>query len=111
MTLPTQSPLVFLSGCETGLNAGGTGSVPFRSEEGSLSQAFLFAGASNVIATLWPVRDRDAAILAGDFYKALNEGKSPSEALADSQRRSIRRRGSLMWAAYTVSSIGAANIR
>ncbi|HZI99662.1 MAG TPA: CHAT domain-containing protein [Gemmatimonadaceae bacterium] len=108
MTSPTRSPLVFLSGCETGLNAGGSDAVPFRSEEGSLSQAFLFAGASNVVATLWAVRDQDAANIAGDFYKSLTQGSSPWDALADAQRRSIHRRGSLMWAAYTVSSIGAA---
>jgi CHAT domain-containing protein len=105
--MSTRAPLVFLSGCETGVSAVGEGVFAMPSDEGSLAQAFLFAGASNVIATLWPVSDKGAAALAADFYGALKRGALPSRALADAQRMSIKRRGSMAWAAFTVSSAGA----
>jgi CHAT domain-containing protein/tetratricopeptide (TPR) repeat protein len=105
----TRSPLVFLSGCETGL---GVGDGPFGAgvEEGSLAQAFLVAGAENVVATLWRVGDSDAMRLAGTFYGWLASGNSPEDALARTQRDAIRTRsGGLSWSAYTVSGLPRAN--
>jgi CHAT domain-containing protein len=109
MGLSTQSPVVFLSGCETGVSSLGEGVFSVESDVASLSQAFLFAGASNVIATLWPVQDSEAAKIASDFYQGFKGQASASEALAAAQRNAIRRRSGLTWAAYTVSSAGTAN--
>ena len=109
--MSTHSPLVFLSGCETGVTSAGEGVFSSESDEASLSQAFLFAGASSVVATLWPVVDSDAAVIASDFYRALGAGSRPSESLAEAQRRAIKRRGRMTWAAYTVASAGSANSR
>ena len=102
LTLKTGSPLVFLSGCETGLT--GAGQDPFAQtmEEGSLAQAFLIAGAKTVVATLWRVPDQGAREIAGRFYRhLLTEGRA-AEALARAQREAIRAGESLSWAAYSV---------
>jgi len=109
MGLRTRSPLVFLSGCETGLGTGAV-SVLGGGEEGSLAQAFLYAGAQAVVATLWRVDDRDAANLAGRFYRYLAE-LGPAEALALAQREAARQNESFTWAAYTVSGVPSAGIR
>jgi CHAT domain-containing protein len=74
----------------------------------TLAQAFLFAGAQNVVATLWRIDDRSAAELAGRFSRALL-GASPAEALAAAQRELIgggTYRRPYYWAAYVVSGSG-----
>jgi CHAT domain-containing protein len=100
--LHSTSPLVFLSGCESGLT---TDASPFSQsfEEGSLAEGFLVAGAENVVATLWRVDDAKSVELAVAFYRELTSGLGPTEALARAQRAAIRRgRSGLAWAAYTV---------
>jgi CHAT domain-containing protein len=100
--LQTTSRLVFLSGCETGLGSGTESAFEPGSEEGSLAQAFLIAGAQTVVATLWRVDDAESVDLAKVFYRQVRLGASPAEALAIAQRTSIRQPG-YSWAAYTVS--------
>jgi CHAT domain-containing protein/tetratricopeptide (TPR) repeat protein len=102
------SPLVFLSGCETALGA--VGSTDFARGEDfmTLAQAFLYAGAQNVVATLWRVEDGGAAVFAERFYEHLTNS-SPAEALAAAQRDLLRDsayRAPFYWAAYTVSGSG-----
>jgi CHAT domain-containing protein/tetratricopeptide (TPR) repeat protein len=109
--LSARSPLVFLSGCETGVRTAGEGVFSTESDEASLAQAFLFAGASNVVATLWAVSDTGAATIASDFYRAIEAGRRTPVALAESQRRAIERQKGMTWAAYTVSTAGGANSR
>jgi CHAT domain-containing protein len=102
--LQTRSPLVFLSGCETGLGSGTVSAFAPGSEEGSLAQAFLIAGAQTVVATLWRVDDAESVDLAKLFYRQIRLGANPAEALALAQRNVIRQPG-YSWAAYTVSGI------
>lgn len=109
MRLTVRSPLVFLSGCETGISAG-TESPFGGSEEGSLAQAFLYAGARSVVATLWRVGDREAADLATRFYGYLTDRDAP-EALALAQRDGARQNQSFTWAAYTVAGVPSARTR
>jgi CHAT domain-containing protein len=103
----TTSPLVFLSGCETGL--AGAGQDPFvqAMDEGSLAQAFLVAGAGTIVATLWAVGDAAAADITERFYGHLGSGVSPSLALALTQREALRTRTGYGWAAYTSWGSGA----
>jgi CHAT domain-containing protein len=111
LALTTRSPLVFLSGCETGLVSGAEGQMIQGSDESSLAQAFLIAGAQNVVATLWRVDDASAVRVADSFYRQLRNGFSPEDALAGAQRDVIRRRGDYTWAAYTVSGTGKRRLR
>jgi CHAT domain-containing protein len=102
--LQTRSPLVFLSGCETALGSGTQSAFEQGSEEGSLAQAFLIAGAQTVIATLWRVDDAGSVNLAKTFYHHIQSGATPTDALARAQRSAIGRSG-YSWAAYTVSGM------
>jgi len=108
--LRVRSPLVFLSGCETG--AGTEWSTGFaRGEDYStLAQAFLYAGAGKVVATLWRIRDEGGAAFAGRFYDRLRE-LAPAEALAAAQRqllRGPRYAAPYYWAGYRISGGGDA---
>ena len=55
----------------------------------SVRSAFLHAGASHVVATLWPVEDRATAALMERFYQAYAAGGDPAAALAAAQRAFI----------------------
>ena len=63
--------LIFLSGCETGLGVGGSSGFHSGEDYATLTRAFLKAGVANVIATLWRVEDRGAAMFAERFYREL----------------------------------------
>lgn len=104
LRLRTNSPFVFLSGCETALASGDQSFFARPSDEGSLAQAFLGSGAGSVIATLWRVDDATARGLAESFYRALSSGASAEEALTLAQRSAIEENSGFTWAAYTVSS-------
>jgi len=68
--------LVFLSACETA-------SGKFSESEGlvSLARAFQFAGADNLIATLWLAEDQVANYISQQFYYELEQGSTYAEAL------------------------------
>jgi CHAT domain-containing protein len=104
--LSTTSPLVYLSGCETALGGAADNSFTSSSDENSLAQAFLIAGARTVVATLWKVDDAAAAAIADGFYHQMRAGAYPEDALAKAQRRSLKGAASFTWAAYTVSTTG-----
>ena len=108
LSMTVRSPLVFLSGCETALGPAWGTSFERSDDYVTLAQAFLFAGAQNVIATFWRIDDRSAADLAGRFSRAL-VGSSPAEALATAQRELIRGgkyRHPYYWAGYVLSGSG-----
>lgn len=100
-----RSPLVFLSGCETG--AGSAWSSDFQRGEdyATLARAFLYAGARNVVATLWPIDDEGAAELADKFY-TYRHSADDADALARAQRemmRDARYQSPYYWAGYQLS--------
>jgi len=103
-----KAPLVFLSGCETGV--GGAWSTQFtRGEDfATLAQAFLYAGARTVMATLWRIGDKGAAAFAERFYTHLAV-MPPPEALAAAQQDLLRSSGYAAphyWAPYQISGSG-----
>nr|MEE4269908.1 CHAT domain-containing protein [Candidatus Krumholzibacteria bacterium] len=67
--------LVVLSSCRTA----GTGILYGEGLQG-MTTGFLAAGARSVLATLWPVDDRTAALFMTDFYAALGQGQTVAEA-------------------------------
>ena len=72
--------VVVLSACETGL-AG----HPSGDELVGLVRAFLIAGASRVVATLWPIDDAVTLDFMRHFYQALRDGLTPSASLQVAQ--------------------------
>jgi CHAT domain-containing protein len=102
------SSLVFLSGCETGVGEAWSTTVDLGEDYTTLGQSLLFAGARNVIATLWRIDDEGAAELSRRFYRALGS-VDPREALARSQREMAvdPRWGSpFYWAAFELIGDG-----
>jgi tetratricopeptide (TPR) repeat protein len=89
---------VVLSGCETGLSDVGSGD-----DMVGLVRAFLIAGASRVLASLWPVDDAVTAGFMAHFYTALRSGHTPAAALGEAQRVvRIEHPHPLYWAAFTL---------
>ena len=106
--LTVASSLVFLSGCETALGPAWSTTFATGEDYATLAQAFLYAGARNVVATLWRVEDEGAAVLAERFYRHLRSAEA-AEALALAQREMIREErfaAPYHWAAYAVSGDG-----
>jgi CHAT domain-containing protein/Tfp pilus assembly protein PilF len=106
--VPMGSALVFLSGCETGLGGAWSTSFARGADYATLAQAFLYAGARNVVATLWPVEDAGAAAFAERFYRKL-PSRSPPQALAEAQREMLndaKYHAPYYWAGYALSGTG-----
>jgi tetratricopeptide (TPR) repeat protein len=72
--------LVTLSGCETGLSLSGGGD-----EQLGMGRAFLAAGASSLVMSLWPVEDNSTNALMQIFYQRLLRGDSKVQALRTAQ--------------------------
>ena len=69
--------LTVLSACDTGL-----GEVLSGDDVVSLENAFIYAGSSTVVATLWKVADQSTAELMALFYRNLSKGMIKAEALS-----------------------------
>lgn len=85
--LPLAKDLVVLAGCSTGWGS-------WISGEGilSLARAFQIGGASAVVASLWPIRDDQAADFFEVFYEHLGAGEPVARSLALAQS-DLRDRG------------------
>jgi CHAT domain-containing protein len=106
--LAIDAPLVFLSGCETGLGSAWSRQFVRGEDFATLALAFLYAGSDNVVATLWRLEDESAAIFAELFYAELKQA-SPVDALARAQRAMIAAgeyASPYYWAAYRLSGSG-----
>lgn len=84
--LTLDARLVVLSACQTAVAAGTLADVPPGDDWVGLVQGFLYAGAGNVLGTLWPVADVTTARLMERFYRELAAGRPEVEALAVAQR-------------------------
>jgi tetratricopeptide (TPR) repeat protein len=72
--------LVTLSGCETGLALSGGGD-----EQLGLGRAFLAAGATSLVMSLWTVEDNATNELMQIFYQNLLRGENKAQALRAAQ--------------------------
>lgn len=75
-SLPIQADLVVLSSCESGVGliSEGEGLI-------GLNRSFIYAGAKNLLFSLWKVNDQHTADLMIDFYKNYKVTKDYSQAL------------------------------
>jgi CHAT domain-containing protein len=105
--LEIRSPLVFLSGCETGLGPGASRRYSPGEDYATLAAAFLTAGAGQVVATLWAIPDTGAAAFAGRFYAELSRvGAAEALALAQRSLRTERRfKHPYYWAGYRLAGL------
>jgi CHAT domain-containing protein len=100
--LPLDGRLVVLSSCSSasGTLLQGEGVV-------GLARAFFEAGARSVVASLWPMRDDEAAALAGPFYRHLSRGETVGAAMAAARRERMRAGASpAEWAGLVVLGDG-----
>ena len=76
LDLKLNADLVVLSACETGLGK-------LRYGEGiiGLTRAFIYAGASSAVVSLWKVEDQSTSLLMEKFYQWLKKGANKAEAL------------------------------
>jgi CHAT domain-containing protein/tetratricopeptide (TPR) repeat protein len=83
-SLNLHADLVFLSACRTGM-----GKVSGDGIAG-LTRAFIYAGASSVIASLGDVSDETTVRLVPEFYKSWLKGNNKAEALRQAQIHLMR---------------------
>ncbi len=103
--LSLHARLLVLSACQTGVSAGTIADVPPGDDWVGLVEGFLYAGASNVLATLWPVADRTTARFMERFYRELAAGRTEADALTEAQRALARRSGTdhpFFWAGFAL---------
>ncbi len=108
LRMHVKADLIYLSGCETGVGAAWSNSFRRNQDYATLSQALLFAGAQNVIATLWRIDDAGGSVFAQRFYRALRNN-DVIDALAIAQRQMLldaRYAAPRYWAGYTASGSG-----
>ncbi len=95
--------IVVLSACSTAIGREFSG-------EGALSLArpFLAAGATTVLASLWPIQDDPARRFIEKVHRRVAAGEALETALARAQRDAIAdRQPSSSWSAYTVVGGGS----
>lgn len=107
-SIRTRTKLVVLSGCSSS-----TGEIVPSIGINGLSRAFLIAGVSTVVATLWPTLDSEGPIFPAFYSNLMSRKWSPraaAEALRAAQLEMIRHGGwtsrPAYWAAYLVISKG-----
>lgn len=84
--LRLQASLVVLSACQTGRNVVSNGD-----ELRGLLRAFLYAGASSLVLTHWPIEDQSTAHFMNNFYSQLAQGEPKNSALRKAQLKFIHR--------------------
>ncbi len=94
--------LVVLSACETGIGK------LFKSEGAmSVARGFQFAGAQNLLFSLWKVNDYTTSIFMDSFYQNIKNGQSYIEANANTKRDFLKnknisnaKKSPYYWAAF-----------
>ena len=95
-----RAKLVVLSACQTALgkDVAGEGLLGF-------ARAFLYAGAQDVICSLWPVSDESTKVLMEYFYQGLAQGKTPEESLQQAQAALLHNKATappFYWAGFVL---------
>jgi CHAT domain-containing protein/tetratricopeptide (TPR) repeat protein len=107
--LPIAARLVVLSACNTGMG-------PSFGQEGiaNIARAFLIAGASSVVITLWSVGDTGSSELMTEFYRNLHDGQDVATGLWNAKQTLLRQFGPSILptvAAFQVVGNGSVLIR
>ena len=93
--------LVVLSGCQTSVGAQNRGDDVI-----ALHRAFMQAGASRVVASLWQVDDEATNTLMAAFHERLAGGATALAALQQAQQETRARYAHpYYWAAFTFNGL------
>jgi CHAT domain-containing protein len=89
------------------LSACNTGTGKLEGEEGStgLVQAFLFAGARSVAASLWPVDDAATEFIMKQFYSHLAQKEDEASALRQAKLDYLKQKGDkspILWGPFVI---------
>ena len=95
-----RAKLVVLSACQTALgkDVAGEGLL-------GLTRAFLYAGAQDVVCSLWPVSDESTKVLMEYFYQGLAADKTPEESLQQAQAALLHNKATALpfyWAGFVL---------
>lgn len=102
-SLPLRAHMVVLSACETGL-----GQITSGDDVIGLTRGFLYAGAKNVVGSLWEVDDEATSTLFQSMYELMAQGRSPKQALAQAQARLLKDKPHpFYWSAFFLSGSGS----
>ncbi|MCB1914558.1 MAG: CHAT domain-containing protein [Rhodocyclaceae bacterium] len=100
--LQLDADMVTLSACETGL-----GTVLSGDDVVGLTRGFLYAGASNIVASLWQVDDDATTLLMQHFYRRLDGGEPKRHALRHAQLATrAKYPHPFFWAAFFITGNG-----
>ncbi|NBC26389.1 MAG: CHAT domain-containing protein [Bacteroidetes bacterium] len=93
--------LVVLGACETGLGSvyRGEGLIGF-------TRAFIYAGVSNLVVSMWKVNDQPTTYLMIDFYDYIRDGYGYSEALRQAKLNTLKKpnmSNPIHWAAFILT--------
>lgn len=101
-SLRLNADLVTLSACETGLGKALSGDDLI-----GLTRGFLYAGGSNIIASLWEVDDEATSDMMRRFYGKLKTGMNKKEALRQAQEEVRQKyKEPVFWAAFYLTGQG-----
>lgn len=105
MRLKLNADLVTLSACRTGLGKVVTGEGVL-----GLTRAFMYAGTSSVVASLWNVNDIATAELMTTFYRKLKAGLPKDEALRQAKLEMLKGkqlawRQPYYWASFVLAGL------
>jgi len=90
--------IVVLTACSSG-----RGAAPAGDEWIGLARGFLQAGASQVVASLWPIEDQATSDLMDSFYEGLAADLAPEEALRSAMLAlQVARPHPWHWAAFAI---------
>jgi CHAT domain-containing protein len=107
--LRLRADLVTLSACDAG-----AGKLEGQNGIASIVQAFLFAGARSVVASMWTADDTFTAALMARFYRDLAAGMPVGKALRTAKLEMIDRFGAkavpLLWAGFFATGDPATHI-
>ena len=98
--LQIHADMVVLSACNTG-----SGKVTHAEGVSSLGAAFLAAGSSSVVVSLWRVSDNSTSLLMQQFYKNILSGEPKNKALAEARKQlfSEGKTHPFYWAPFVLS--------
>ena len=93
----SNTKLVVLSGCQTGL-----GDIQGREGVFGLTRGFKLAGVDYIIASLWSVDDGETAKFMQMFYNLLNTKYRTIPEAFDDTRKQMRSQGVQSWGAWVL---------